>query len=278
MSSRNSATWSSAPRLRVRGWGGLGSKVSCLPLQCVLVSSRGSARFEALESPFLVSGVSVGPCWKSSAAAGGGSPMPVRSRNSNTNSAGAGPLVGGGGGGPDHLPPGPPAAHLHPAAVAAAAAAAAAHQHPHHHMNPLPGHHHPHPAMCPMMPGMPHVHNDPFYCSPFGSPYYRWGGSLAFLPPPVTWVARLVLLLHFMASCRLSRFLESAYVRWGRNSNDGHLWTNYKARFNYYKHQYLPQTNRNGLYYEITFRHKLIIPVTFEKISTKKKKACDIFT
>ncbi|XP_021939195.1 LIM domain-binding protein 2 isoform X5 [Zootermopsis nevadensis] len=101
--------------------------------------------------------------------------MPVRSRNNNTNSAGPGPLVGGGGGGgPDHLPPGPPAAHLHPAAVAAAAAAAAAaHQHPHHHMNPLPGHHHPHPAMCPMMPGMPHVHNDPFYCSPFGSPYYR---------------------------------------------------------------------------------------------------------
>ncbi|GLH09420.1 Protein of unknown function [Gryllus bimaculatus] len=28
----------------------------------------------------------------------------------------------------------------------------------------------PHPAMCPMMP---HVHSDPFYCSPFGSPYYR---------------------------------------------------------------------------------------------------------
>ncbi|KAL0269195.1 UNVERIFIED_CONTAM: hypothetical protein PYX00_007007 [Menopon gallinae] len=30
--------------------------------------------------------------------------------------------------------------------------------------------HPPHPGMCPMVP---HVHNDPFYCSPFGTPYYR---------------------------------------------------------------------------------------------------------
>ncbi|XP_033220306.1 LIM domain-binding protein 2 isoform X3 [Belonocnema kinseyi] len=31
---------------------------------------------------------------------------------------------------------------------------------------------HPHPQG-PGVPGQPHMHNDPFYCSPFGSPYYR---------------------------------------------------------------------------------------------------------
>ncbi|XP_044012841.1 LIM domain-binding protein 2 isoform X2 [Aphidius gifuensis] len=37
---------------------------------------------------------------------------------------------------------------------------------------PMGPHQHPHPQG-PGVPGQPHMHNDPFYCSPFGSPYYR---------------------------------------------------------------------------------------------------------
>ncbi|XP_043266992.1 transcription activator BRG1 isoform X2 [Venturia canescens] len=32
---------------------------------------------------------------------------------------------------------------------------------------------HPHGPQGPGVPAQPHMHNDPFYCSPFGSPYYR---------------------------------------------------------------------------------------------------------
>jgi hypothetical protein len=37
-----------------------------------------------------------------------------------------------------------------------------------------PGSHHPRMGPLPMCPMVPHLHNDPFYCSPFGNPYYRW--------------------------------------------------------------------------------------------------------
>jgi hypothetical protein len=36
-----------------------------------------------------------------------------------------------------------------------------------------PGSHHPRMGPLPMCPMVPHLHNDPFYCSPFGNPYYR---------------------------------------------------------------------------------------------------------
>jgi len=44
------ATWSSVPRRRGWGWGGLGNKVSCLPQHCVLVFSRGRFPFAVLGS------------------------------------------------------------------------------------------------------------------------------------------------------------------------------------------------------------------------------------
>lgn len=36
-----------------------------------------------------------------------------------------------------------------------------------------PGSHHPRLGAGSMCPMVPHLHNDPFYCSPFGNPYYR---------------------------------------------------------------------------------------------------------
>ncbi|KAJ8983035.1 hypothetical protein NQ317_014332 [Molorchus minor] len=36
--------------------------------------------------------------------------------------------------------------------------------------------HHPRPGSGPMCPLVPHMHGDPFYCSPFGNPYYRPSG------------------------------------------------------------------------------------------------------
>lgn len=44
-----------------------------------------------------------------------------------------------------------------------------------------PGSHHPRLGAGPMCPMVPHLHNDPFYCSPFGNPYYRWGMVSFFL-------------------------------------------------------------------------------------------------
>ncbi|XP_014210050.1 uncharacterized protein LOC106640495 isoform X6 [Copidosoma floridanum] len=38
---------------------------------------------------------------------------------------------------------------------------------------PPMGPHGPHPQGPGGVPGQPHMHNDPFYCSPFGSPYFR---------------------------------------------------------------------------------------------------------